>query len=122
MEQPMKYEASMNAENYSVVKRISDEIMRAYGEIMGAKNYAHDAIENKMSDKVFAENRLSMSSDELGHGEGIIAGINRMMDKLKAQHPAAYTVAQVFWEQMHRDLTNQIAKVRALHEQYRKIS
>lgn len=120
MEQ-MKYEA-ISTNDYGIVRKISDEIMKAYSEIMGAKDYAHDAIENKMSDKIFAETRLSMSSDELEHGEGIILGINRMMDKLKAQQPAAYTVAQVFWAQMHRDLTNQITEVKVLHEQYRKIS
>lgn len=120
MEQ-MKYE-TMNMVDYDIINNLVDEMMNAYPEVMGAKKYARDAIKHKTIDKALAEARLAMSSDELSHGETIITGINRMMDKLKAQKHPCYDVVQFFWTRIHDDLTNQIAKVRALHEQYRKIS
>lgn len=112
----------MHMPDYDIINELRDMMQSVYPVLRLSKSHVKHAIRCKLSNKTVAENKFSMSSDEITHAETIVTTINREVQKLKDEKIPCYDVVSMFWTWIQDDLMKRMLKIKLLHEQYRKIS
>lgn len=110
----------MHMEDYDIVNDTIDSMMDIYDELDGAKAYVKEAMKLKQVDKSIADNRLSMSAQELGHADNLTAAVNKMMERMKSDKHPCYDVLAKVWTHIHTRQDGYKAWIKTMHEQYNK--
>lgn len=97
-------------------------MMEAYDELDGAKKYIKSAIQNKNVERKMADSLVVMSAQELGHYDMIVAGIESMMAKIKAEQHECYDVVYKMWKHIKERQAGYAAWIKQLHADYKTMA
>lgn len=116
--EPYRHEMTLN--DYSLVSDIIEEMMGVYDEYDGAKKYINEAIRLKSMDKVRADSNVTMSAQELAHGDTHSATVTKLLEKAKAENNSCYATLAMVWHHLKKRQDGYAAWIRQMHEQYKK--
>lgn len=114
-----RHETIMMAD-YDIVSDIIDTMFEINGEMESADTYIGEAMRLKPTSPESAASKVTMSADELKHGENLALTVNKMMDKLKAENNPCYAVLAMVWYKMNDEQLRWAAKIKMKHERYKK--
>lgn len=117
--EPYRHETMMMSE-YDIVSDIVDTMMEIYDEYDGSKKYINEAIALKPTDKPRADKLVTMSAQELGHGNELSATVDRMMEKTKAENNPCYATLAMVWRHIKARQAGYAAWILTMHEQYKR--
>lgn len=117
--EPYRHETMMMAD-YDIVSDIIDTMMEVYDEYDSAKKYINEAIALKTTDKTRADELVSMSAQELGHGNKLTDTVGKMLEKAKAENNPCYSTLAMVWHHVHKRQAGYAAWIMSMHEQYRR--
>lgn len=117
--EPYRHETMMMTD-YDIVSDIVDTMMEIYDEYDGSKKYINEAIALKPTDKARADKLVTMSAQELGHGNELGATVDKMMEKAKADGNPCYATLAMVWHHIKKRQAGYAAWILTMHEQYKK--
>lgn len=110
----------MALEDYDLVADMLDTMMAVYDEYDGAKAYIVEAMKLKDSDKARADSRVTMSAQELAHGDALAATVGKLLEKAKADGYPCYATLAMVWHHIKKRQTEYAAWIKSMHEAYKK--
>lgn len=117
--EPYRHEVVMMGD-YDIVSDIIDTVMEIYDEYDGSKKYINEAISLKPTDKARADKLVTMSAQELCHGNELSATVDRMMEKAKADGNPCYATLAMVWHHIKARQAGYAAWILSMQEQYKK--
>lgn len=117
--EPYRHETMIMAD-YDIVSDIIDTMMEVYDEYDSAKKYINEAIALKPTDKVRADKLVTMSAQELGHGNDLSNTVDKMMEKAQEDSNPCYATLAMVWLRVRQRQDGYAAWIKQLHEQYKK--
>lgn len=117
--EPYRHETMM-MEDYDIVSDIIDTMMEIYEEYDDSKKYIMEAIKLKSTDKARADNLVTMSAQELVHGDNLSATVVKMLGKAKADGNPCYATLAMVWHHIKKRQDGYAAWIKTVHSQYQE--
>ena len=86
-----------NMGTHSMLDSILSMVENAYSELDDSKKYIKSAIHNKGIERKMADNMVVMSTQELGHYEMAVDGIEAVFARMKAENAPCYDGCYQMW-------------------------
>lgn len=102
------------------MKQIKTIVKDIKEELEGATHYAKLATQYKDTDKVLADTYYSIANQELGHIDALHAQAVRMIKAYQATGKEVPVAMQAVWDWEHENQIDDVARVRALLDAYKK--
>lgn len=102
------------------MKQIKTIVKDIKEEIGGATHYAKLATQYKDTDKALADAYYMMANQELSHVDALHAQAVRMIKAYQATGKEVPTAMQAVWDWEHENQVDDVARVRALLDAYKK--
>lgn len=102
------------------MKQIKELAEHIRDELDGSETYAKLATLYKESDRSLAETYATMANQELSHVDALHAQAVRLIRAQQSAGREAPPSMQAVWDWEHERMTDHVAKIKMLLEQYRK--
>lgn len=102
------------------MKQIKMIVRDIKDEIQGATHYAKLATQYKDTDKALADAYYTMANQELSHVDALHGQAVRMIKAYQATGKEVPAAMQAVWDWEHENQVDDVARVRALLDAYKK--